>query len=164
MTKMKTPPPCVNLRERFGRKYKVVYGESYNAEYGPNAKVEDPWLMIIPCQHGHICPWGDELLAACTNYAGRIANRLRKLPYVTVAQDGDDGINATFDAKHFAEIAEIMLPRKKRTLSESQRQQNIERLRRFWPAKRETVFDVATQQAGAAPECDAGTPGDSQAV
>jgi len=26
---------CINLRERFGRRYKTTYDESYRAEYGP---------------------------------------------------------------------------------------------------------------------------------
>ena len=145
---------CVNLEERFGRRFKVEYEESYYAEYGPNARVEDPWLMIIPCQHGHICPWGDSLLAACTNFAGRIAKRVRGLPFVTVAQDGDDGINATFDVKHFDEVAEIMKPRRRRRLSEAQKQQCVDQLRKYWPAKGETAPEAARRHAGTAQERD----------
>ena len=130
---------CVNLRKQFGSDYKIEYEESYYAEHGPDARVEDPWLMIIPCLHGHICPWGDGDLAACTDKNGRVANQLRKHPLVTVAQDGDGGVNALFDVKHFDVIAKIMKPRKRRKLSEAQKQKNIERLRVFWPAKGETV-------------------------
>ena len=92
---------CINLERRFGRRYRVTYEESYWAEYGPGARVEDPWLMILLCQHGHICPWGGHLLAACTNKAGSIANRLKALPFTTVAQDGDDGANILFPVDHF---------------------------------------------------------------
>jgi len=48
---------CVNLRERFGRRYRVEYEESYYAQHGPRARIEDPWLQIIPCRAGHVYPW-----------------------------------------------------------------------------------------------------------
>jgi hypothetical protein len=35
---------CINLKARFGKRYKVTYEESYFAEYGPHARKEDPWL------------------------------------------------------------------------------------------------------------------------
>ncbi len=101
---------CVDLQEQFGPKFKVEYEESYNAERTKNT-LEDPGLMILRCQNGHICPWGDSALAACTNTNGSVATRLRKLPFVTVVQDGDDGVNAVFDVEHFNEIAKIMKPR-----------------------------------------------------
>lgn len=56
---------CLNLKRIFGERYKVAYEESYYAEYGPNAYREDPWLMVLLCQHGEICPWGGQNLAAC---------------------------------------------------------------------------------------------------
>ena len=49
---------CINLKEMFGDRYKVTYEESYYADHGETAYKEDPWLMILLCQHGHICPWG----------------------------------------------------------------------------------------------------------
>ena len=146
---------CVNLKQEFGDRYKVEYEESYYTER-TRRTVEDPWLMIIPCQHGHICPWGDSLLAACTNFAGRIAKRVRELSFVTVAQDGDDGINATFDVKHFDEVAEIMKPRRRRRLSETQKQECVDRLQKYWPAKGEAAHRAAAQHAGTAQECDPG--------
>ena len=103
---------CINLKEQFGKKYQVRYEESYYAEYGPNAVTKAPQMMFIPCKNGHICPWDNNLLAACTNASGSVATRLRKLPFITIAQDGDDGVNATFEAKHMDKIAAIMRPRK----------------------------------------------------
>ena len=49
---------CVNLKARFGGRFKVVYEESYAAERGGHGRAEDPWLMVIPCQHGEIYPYG----------------------------------------------------------------------------------------------------------
>ena len=118
--------PCINLREQFGRRYKVQYEESYYAEHGPNAWVEDPWLMIIPCRNGHICPWGETTLAACTDKAGPIAKRLKALPFTTTHQDGDDGANVLFEVEHFDEVAEIMIPRRRRQVSEEERRRLAE--------------------------------------
>jgi hypothetical protein len=130
---------CINLKKRFGRRYRVTYEESYHAEYGPNARVEDPWLMIIPCQYGEICPWGDDNLAACTKTAGRIAKRLKALPYCRVVQDGDDGANTVFPVDHFDEVASIMLPRRRRRLSPEARQRLAE-------AGAKTQFSSGTQK------------------
>ncbi len=32
---------CINLREHFGDRYRVIWEESYHAEYGEGARVED---------------------------------------------------------------------------------------------------------------------------
>ena len=95
------------------------------AQRGP---ADDPWLQIIPCKHGHICPWGGDLLAICTSQRGGIARRLMALPFVQVVQDGSDGINATFPVERFAEIVK---PKRRRRLTPEQRQAAVERLRDF---------------------------------
>ena len=62
---------CINLKERFGDRYKVEHEESYHADRGENARTEDPWLQVLLCQHGHIYPHGRDVLAASTNTRGR---------------------------------------------------------------------------------------------
>ena len=56
-------------------------------------------------------------MAACTAKSGTVAKRLRALPFVSVVQDGTDGINAVFDVYHFDTVAEIMQPRRRRRLT-----------------------------------------------
>ena len=68
---------CVNLREQFGDQHRIGRDESYHAEHRQHGRAEDPWTMQIPCDHGHVCPWGGELLAACTDKRGPVAKRLR---------------------------------------------------------------------------------------
>ncbi len=138
---------CINLKDRFGDRYKVVYEQGYYAEYGQNAYREDPWYMILLCQHGHVCLWGGERLAACTRRSGQIVKRLMSLPFTEVVQDGDDGANVVFHADHFEEVAKIMRPRKRRRLSEEQRRQAAERLRKYQPGKGQTVQDLVRQAA-----------------
>jgi hypothetical protein len=122
----------VNLRALFGKQYHISHDESYDAERSEFRTAEEPWLQIIPCKYGHIFPWGGDLLAVSTNRRGAITDRIRSLPFVEVVQDGSDGINATFPLDRFDEVAEIVRPKRRRRLSESQRQASIDRLRPYW--------------------------------
>ena len=111
-------PTCLNLKELFGDRYKLEYEESYYAERPEFRRQEEPWLTQIPCQHGHIGVWGDDWLVASTNHAGRVATRLRELPFTELAMDGADGANVLFTVDHFDEVAQILKPRRRRRLSE----------------------------------------------
>ena len=111
----------INLRERFGRRLRIGYEESYFVEHGQNARVEDPALMIIPCHNGEIYPAGGSKLAASTNHPGRVANKLKAMACCAVYQDGDDGITVTFDVADFEQVAAVMKPRSKRTLNPEQK-------------------------------------------
>jgi len=144
-------PDCINLKEMFGEQFKVEYEESYYAERSRET-VEDPWLMVLLCENGHICPWGGSNLAACTNGSGSVAKRLKALPFTTVAQDGADGANVVFDVAHFDRVAEIMKPRRRRRLSPEARQ-------RFAEAGAKTRFGHGTQADPEARPCvPAGSP------
>ena len=120
---LRIDPPCIDLAEQFGRRYRVEYEPAYSAQYAPRARVNNPWLQIIPCRAGHICPWGGSTLAAVTNTAGATARKLAALPGATLWQDGDDGATVLFDVADFRRVAEIMHPRRCRQLSPEQRRQ-----------------------------------------
>jgi len=107
-------PPCIDLSERFGQQYRVEYEESYFAQYGRRARVNDPWLKIIPCRAGHICPWGGSKLAAVTNNAGPTARKLAALPGAILWQDGSDGATVLFDVALFSRVAKLMHPKRRR--------------------------------------------------
>jgi hypothetical protein len=126
----------INLRQHFGRRFKVVYAEDYGVQYGPRATTQDPWYMEIPCQNGTIGPWDEGHLVACTRTAGPVVQRLKALPFVQVHQDGTDGVNVVFPVDRFEEVAEILKPRRRRVLSPEARQAAAERLAsyRFSPA------------------------------
>lgn len=127
----------VNLQQLCGATYKVVYEESYYAERGDRARTEDPWLMIVLCDNGHICPWGGDLLAACTkDNAPNTLKRLLALPFIDRAKSqlAADGAgltvnpvttptcgNVVFPVEHLAEVFEIMKPRKRRQVSDAER-------------------------------------------
>ena len=128
---------CLNLRDLHGDRYRVATEESRPAK-GEGSQTADPWLLVIPCQNGHICPWGSDLLAACTNGRGSIAKRLTELPFVTVEQDGSDGVNASFHPERIEEVAQIMRPKRKRPPRTEAQRRATERLRQyhFKPGKR----------------------------
>ena len=122
---------CIDLKEHFGDLYRVVYEESYQAERGHNGRAHDPWLLTIPCRHGHIYPHGGTQLGASTNTLGPIANRLAALPGVRVVQDGDDGVNIVFDVGDFDQVAAVMQPKRRRRLTPEQRAERSERLLKY---------------------------------
>ena len=114
---------CVNLKERFGKRYRVRHEESYRAARGNRAWADDPWLQIVPCQHGHVFPHGVDMLAASTDRSGSIARRLKALPGVAVWQAGSDGATVLFPVGMIDQVAAIMLPKRRRRLSEAARAQ-----------------------------------------
>jgi len=112
----------INLRERFGKQYKVVYEESYRADRGDGARLPDPGLLTIPCRFGHLYPWDDERLAVSVDGHPGIARRIRQLPGCQVWQDGDRGeLTALLPVTSFSQIAQIMHPKRRRQVSDAER-------------------------------------------
>ena len=122
---------CIDLETVFGRLHQIKYEPSYNADRGKAARLRDPWVMTIPCRHGHIFVHGGDYLAASTNHRGPIATQLAALPCTTVLQDGDDGINAAFHLGDFDQVAAVMKPKARRQLTPDQRAERTERLRKY---------------------------------
>jgi hypothetical protein len=112
---------CIDLESRYGRENRICRDPAYFAEYGPHARIRDPWYLRIPCKHGHIYPHGGDKLGASTDRRGAIANRLVAIPDVEVVQNGSDGINAIFAVKDFSRVAAIMRPKRRRRLSPAHR-------------------------------------------
>jgi hypothetical protein len=111
---------CINLKERFGRLFKVRSEESYYAERSQFRAAEAPWLMVIPCVGGEIYPHGGDTLAAFLR-AGPRAERLKRLPCVQVKTVGGDGTTVLFSVDVFDQVVKIIRPRRRRRLSEAQR-------------------------------------------
>ncbi len=141
---------CINLRERFGDLYKVAHDPAYDAERPEFRAQEEPWLQLVLCQHSEIGPHGGEYLLACTKNCGSVATRLAELDCVKVVQDGDDGINVKFHINYFEVVAEILRPRRRRRLSETQRKAAIQRLTKYqFSAAPHDANGVHSQPAGA---------------
>jgi hypothetical protein len=117
--------PCPDLKALAAGKYRLKREESYHVEHGKHGRSMDPWLWMIPCQHGHMFPFGSGLLGASTDRRGGIARRLAALPGCRVHQDGDDGLTVVFPEAMFEMVAAILKPRRRRRWSEAQRARAI---------------------------------------
>jgi hypothetical protein len=120
---------CINLKEQFGKRYKVVFEESDGEEKPEFRAAEAPWLMLIPCDRGHIYPVGGTKLAAFLEPGPR-AKQLGRLPRVKVYTDGDDGITVRFDVSDLPKIAKVMHARRRsqRKYTEEEKQALRDRL------------------------------------
>lgn len=100
-------PDCIDLADHYGDQFKII------SEDG--SRTTDPWLQILLCKRGHICPYGGSMLLACTDRRGRnLIKQLLAVPSARIVQDGDDGVNVVFHVDQFEGIAAIMRPRKRR--------------------------------------------------
>ena len=118
-TAVKASAP-INLKERYGNQYRVSFEESYYAQYGAQARIDDCWLQTIVGRLGHIFPFGGNLLAAGTAARGPLARRLATLPFCQVWQDGDDGVTVVFPAQHLVTIAKLLRIPRRRQLTDAQ--------------------------------------------
>ena len=122
-------PTCPDLQRLFGDRYVIGHDEAYHADYGSNAWRHDPWLLLIPCKHGHILPWTETELAASVDGHPIIAARVGRLEFTRVVQNGDHGeLTACFTLDRFDAIAEIMHPHRRRQWTDEQRQEASERM------------------------------------
>jgi hypothetical protein len=115
-------PLCVNLRERFGRQYRITYDPAYDPRHVPRDKL-DPWMMQIPCRGGVVIyPYGGQLLAVEVDYRPKTAHRLRQMG-LRCTQDGDREKTFVFDAADFDRVAAVVHPRKRRHCHRTPEQQ-----------------------------------------
>lgn len=108
---MSTP---IDLRAEFGHRWRIGLDEAAGGRW------KDAWHFQILCRHGHICPWGGNLLAASTDRAGAVANRLLKLAGVEIVHDGDDGATVVFRRPLLKVVAPLLRPRTVRQPSPAQ--------------------------------------------
>ncbi len=135
-----SPESPINLREKFGQGYRVVYEESYYTDQKKNGtKAEAVALQIMPCKYGHIFPWGLDRLAASTDHKGKIANQLTKLDCCRVEQDGNDGVTVSYSPADFDKVAKFMKPSRRKKLT-------LERREAFIEAGRAHQFTESTGQ------------------
>lgn len=114
-------PTCINLRERFGKRYRITHDPAHAGEYGEHGRTEDAWLQIIEGRAGHVFPWGGETLAASTNRRGALACKLAAVEGAHLVQDGTDGATVTFPVERFAEVARLLHLRTRRQLTPEQK-------------------------------------------
>jgi hypothetical protein len=118
---------CVNLKERFGHRYRITFDPAYNPKHVPRDKL-DAWMMLIPCRRGVIYLYGGDRLAIEVEGRAPTRNLLHGLGCTTTCQEGDNFLSVTFDVSDFDDVARVVQPRKRRRLTEQQKQEAVERL------------------------------------
>jgi hypothetical protein len=112
-------PTCINLRERFGEKYRIGFEEAAENR-------NDPWMMTIPCRFGTIHPNGGENLAIEVDGHPRIAKKVGAIPGIVLHQDGDDEKTFVFPTDLFDQVAAIVEPKQVKRLTDEQRARLVE--------------------------------------
>lgn len=125
-------PTCINLTDRYGATYRVSWDPTYDPGHVPYDK-RDPWYMQLSCERGTIYPHDGTMLAVEIDYRPRITAQVAALPGVVLYQDGDREKTFLFDVTLFDQVAEIVRPRRRRQVSEAERQRLAEMSRRFSP-------------------------------
>jgi hypothetical protein len=125
---------CVNLLDLFGKTYRITFDPAYQHRHVPRAKL-DPWAMQIPCQGKGVCiyPQGGEVLAAQVDYRPGVARALAAIPGVALQQDGVREKTFLFPLALFGQVAAVVMPRRRRRLSEPVRRAAAERLAKVRP-------------------------------
>lgn len=109
---------CVNLQQEFGDRYRVGHDPAST----PRGATENPWCQRIPTRSGEIYPFGNETLIVEVEGHNYLKARLSRLDCCEIHQDGDDFGSFKFHVSDFDRIAEVVKPRRKRQISEEERQ------------------------------------------
>lgn len=110
---------CIDLRDRFGRDYHIGLDPAADRR-------GDPWYFTLPCRKGVIYPFGGDLLAVEIIGHPVIARRVGNIPGVRLHQDGDSEETYVFHAELFLSVAVLVLPRKRRRLSDEDRERLVQ--------------------------------------
>ncbi len=107
---------CVDLRLwAKANRYRFRLEESYRAESFPHVRGDGRWYVEILCKSGIIYPYGGTQLL--THAKSRTASAIAKLPGVHLYQTDGTARVLKFPVERLDEVAAILKPRKRRTLS-----------------------------------------------
>jgi hypothetical protein len=107
-----TPP---NLENLFGNRFRVTYDTAVESR-------NDPWMMQIACRGEGITIYshGEATLAIEVNERPGVVRKLRTMG-LAVHQDGEREVTFLFPVSRFEEVAAVVNPRRRRVLTEEQR-------------------------------------------
>ena len=119
MNEDSTAPIPINLKEKYGERFKIGIDESAFCE---KESPKNPWYFKILCKYGDIYPVSNKRLGFhCTGE--RIRGRLHKdHPEIGIQNWSDDGEAIfIFDQEQFDIVAEYAKPRRRRCLKNKDR-------------------------------------------
>ena len=128
--------------ERFGeRRYKFAFDPCYSSFNVPRESL-DPWMMTIPCEVGHIYPFGDRLLAIDIEGHCRMRGMVKRLACTELHTEGDADICCLFDVANIDQVAKLVKPKRRRQYTDEQRAEMTDRLRAYqYPFRSKTPPD-----------------------
>lgn len=110
---------CVDLKERFGDRYRIAYDPAAALERGGKS---NPWYYIIRCKFGEVHPYGGQMLAFHCRGSKMRGIIKREFPDFEIQSWTDDEEAVfLFHVDRFPELAKIIRPRRSRKLSEEHR-------------------------------------------
>ncbi len=113
---------CINLRERFGKQYRISHDEAASA----GGERADPWMMTIPGRFGTVYPHGGESLAVEIDGHPRIAKQVEAIPGIVLHQDGNYEKTFVFPVDLFDQVAAIVELKRVKRLTDEQRARLVE--------------------------------------
>lgn len=120
----------IDLKEQYGKRYRVTLDESWDVERDKKA-VDRPWYDEIGGRRGWCYLQNRSVLAIELNNRIFTANKDKlSFPYVHV-RGGGETQKLFVDEKHIDKAISLILPRKRKQLSEDQKRQLSERLTKF---------------------------------
>lgn len=118
-------PGCINLKSRFGDCYRISFDPT--VETDPRLK-KDPWYFVMQCKAGELSPQDGSVLhleMPVTNRRRRqIMERLKGR--VSTIKFADIWV-LLFEADDFDLVADLIVPRKRRRMTNEQKKRNLKR-------------------------------------
>ncbi|WP_339908271.1 hypothetical protein [Symmachiella dynata] len=121
---------CVNLMERFGKRYRVTFDPVVDPHGRQREKI-DPMLQVLRCRFGEIYPQGGDMLAIELRNHPHVSRKLKESGCCMVHQEGDGEVSMLFPVEHFETVAEIVKPHRRPRMSDEEREKAIERLSQY---------------------------------
>jgi hypothetical protein len=111
----------IDLKAIAADRYRLTLDESASLPSTDPTAETKAWCRQIPCRYGHIGVHSDrELSAYCS--ASRLFRSLLEIPTTRQRQRGDSELTVTFEPEHLEQVADLLKARRKRQISDSERQ------------------------------------------
>ena len=124
--------PCVNLRQEYGKRYKI-------GREAPANSWTDPWYHVLLCRYGHIYPHSATELAFTSNRRLKATRKLAAtISGARILTFGDDGVTVAFPAEQLETVLELVKPYRRRRLSEAYKAVLVARMKKLHEGKQKT--------------------------
>ena len=122
---------CIDLWRMYGHDYRVSWDPAYDTSGVPRHKL-DPWYFVIHGRFGTVYPFGGMCLVCEIDNHNKIARKaLENVNGSTLIQDGEYEKAIRFAAEYFPIVADILRLRRRKKLSQEQKEKCSRQLAKF---------------------------------